>query len=381
MGQTELLLSPLDDVHRKAGAIFTEFAGYDMPLRYGSELDEHQAVRQAAGLFDLSHMGEIFVAGPEAGDAIDYALAGKPSAMEEGRARYNLMLNEQGGIVDDLIVYRLPNENEHPKYLVVANASNRKIVAAKITERASNFAATVQDDSEKYALIAVQGPHAQKILDSTVDFSLVDTTLDEVRYYRCDQAKYKDNSVLIARTGYTGEDGFELVILAEHACEIWYALLEAGKSYGLVPCGLACRDTLRLEAGMPLYGHELREDILPSQAGVGRVVAFSKPNDFVGRTALEQAVEPAQVLVGLTGEGRRAFRAGCTLHMSGTGADSEVVGEVVSGALSPTLGFPIAMAYVNTELAALDTVLDVNIRGKVLPATVVKLPFYSRKER
>ncbi|MER6393265.1 glycine cleavage system aminomethyltransferase GcvT [Streptomyces sp. NPDC059382] len=365
-------LTALDALHRSLGATMTDFAGWDMPLRYASERDEHNAVRTKAGLFDLSHMGEITLTGPEAVKVLDYALVGNISTVGVGRARYTHICQEDGGILDDLIVYRL-GETE---YMVVANASNAQVVLDAITERAAGFDAEVRDDRDAYALIAVQGPESPGILKS-----LTDADLDGLKYYAGLPGTVAGVPALIARTGYTGEDGFELFVSPEHAVELWQALTEAGAGVGLVPAGLSCRDTLRLEAGMPLYGHELTTSLTPFDAGLGRVVKFEKEVDFVGRKALEAAAEraadnPPRKLVGLIAEGRRVPRAGFPVVV-----DGQVVGEVTSGAPSPTLGKPIAMAYVDAAHAAPGTSgVGVDIRGTHEPYEVVALPFYKRQK-
>ncbi|WP_084961525.1 glycine cleavage system aminomethyltransferase GcvT [Thermoactinospora rubra] len=357
--------TPLRDVHESLGATLTDFAGWLMPLRYGSETAEHRAVREAAGLFDLSHMGEIFVTGPQAGQALDYALVGHLSVLATGRARYTMIVNPAGGVVDDLIVYRLADD----EFMVVANASNYRTVALALTNRARGFDAQVDDRSDAYALVAVQGPHAQEILAS-----LTDTDLPNLRYYAGLPGVVAGVEALIARTGYTGEDGFELFVRGEDAVTLWQEISKAGQPYGLVPAGLSARDTLRLEAGMPLYGNELNEETTPFDAGLGRVVKFDKPGDFVGRAALEalRDAPPRRQLVGLVARGRRVPRHGFSVV-----AGDRVVGEVTSGAPSPTLGKPIAMAYVETGA---HEGLAVDIRGSLEPMDVVELPFYRRNK-
>ncbi|MFB7912988.1 glycine cleavage system aminomethyltransferase GcvT [Streptomyces sp. NPDC056061] len=365
----------LDALHRSLGATMTDFAGWDMPLRYGSEREEHQAVRTRAGLFDLSHMGEITVTGPQAADFLDYALVGNIGTVAAGRARYTMICAEDGGILDDLIVYRL-GEAEAPEYMVVANAGNAQIVLDALTARAEGFDAEVRDDRDAYALLAVQGPESPAILASVTD-----ADLDGLKYYAGLPGTVAGIPALIARTGYTGEDGFELFVAPEHAERLWKALTEAGAGHGLVPCGLSCRDTLRLEAGMPLYGHELTTELTPFDAGFGRVVKFEKDGGFVGREALVAAAEraetaPPRKLVGLIAEGRRVPRAGYSVVAGG-----EVVGEVTSGAPSPTLGKPIAIAYVDAAYAAPGTEgVGVDIRGNHEPLEVVSLPFYKRRK-
>jgi aminomethyltransferase len=374
--------SPLDAVHRAAGASFTDFAGWQMPVRYSSDLAEHHAVRERAGLFDLSHMGEIVVVGPDAGAALDAALAGKLSAIVEGQAKYSLLLDPDGGIVDDLVVYRTGDD----RFMVVANASNRDVVAAQLRERTASFDAQVFDESDDVALVALQGPDALSVLQETPGFGVAgpgnddedfDVRVADLKYYRAFAATFDGEPMLVARTGYTGEDGFELYLAPDVAPRLWEALRETGGPR-VVPCGLASRDTLRLEAGMPLYGHELSREVFPAQAGLGRVVALSKEGDFVGRAAIEHGpAEDAPVLVGLTAEGRRAPRAGYEVF-DGDGADASKAGLVTSGALSPTLGHPVAMAFVSPANAEPGTALFVDVRGTRVPATVVDLPFYRR---
>ncbi|MGN7967764.1 glycine cleavage system aminomethyltransferase GcvT [Microbacterium sp. 22296] len=416
--------SPLHDRHEALGASFTDFGGWNMPVRYTSDLAEHRAVREAAGLFDISHMAEFRVEGARAAAFLDYVLAGRLSTMKIGKAKYSLVLAESGGIVDDVIVYRTGDE----RFLVISNAGNRDAVAAafdlaqrtwvpasaevpapvdgpgapasdastgsatdartmEIASAAIDFpdaatevpepvegtgTLTVTDDTDQYALIALQGPEARGILKSTPGVEVTGTALDELGYYAWTEGAFQGAPLFVARTGYTGEDGYELMIPTAQAGALWDAALAAGSDRGLVPCGLAARDTLRLEAGMPLYGHELSRDIVPAQAGLGRVVAVDK-SAFVGKDGLSSGPAGAPVLVGLVSTGRRAGRAGyAVLH------GDDVVGEITSGALSPTLGHPVAMAFVAPAASGLGTELTIDVRGTRIPATVTALPFYRR---
>ncbi|MCD2170282.1 glycine cleavage system protein T [Microbacterium sp. JC 701] len=418
--------SPLNDRHEALGASFTDFGGWNMPVRYTSDLAEHRAVREAAGLFDISHMAEFHVEGDAAAAFLDYVLAGRLSTMKIGKAKYSLVLAESGGIVDDVIVYRLGEQS----FLVISNAGNRDAVAAAfdLAQRtwvpasdasigsatgaggtlatavpasdastgsatgargtlatavpasdASTGSATgargtlaVADVTDDYALIALQGPEARGILSSTPGVEITGTALDELGYYAWTDGTFDGAPLFVARTGYTGEDGYELMIPTAQAADLWDAALAAGADRGLVPCGLAARDTLRLEAGMPLYGHELSRDIVPAQAGLGRVVAVDK-EAFVGKDGLSSGPADAPVLVGLVSEGRRAGRAGyAVLH------GDDTVGEITSGALSPTLGHPVAMAFVAPAASAIGTELSIDVRGTRIPATVTALPFYRR---
>ena len=366
--------------HQKAGASFTDFGGWQMPLRYASELAEHHAVRNAAGLFDLSHMGEVWVTGPDAGAFLDYALAGKLSAVAVGKAKYSLICNADGGIIDDLISYRRGDE----KYLVVPNAGNAATVAALLAQRAAGFDVEVEDVSSETSLIAVQGPNAEAIVLTLVpedQHSLV----TELKYYAAVEVGITVNGtvqdLLLARTGYTGEDGFEIYVPNADAAALWEALLENGQGQGLIPAGLAARDSLRLEAGMPLYGNELSTSGHAYAAGLGPVVSLAKESDFIGKAALAaikaagDGVATGRKLVGLKGLGRRAARGHYPVLKDGA-----VIGEVTSGQPSPTLGYPVAMAYVDVAHAEPGTKLDVDLRGKAERFEVVALPFYKRQK-
>jgi len=371
----------LYDQHKKAGASFTDFGGWQMPLKYESELAEHHAVRKAAGLFDLSHMGEVWVTGPDAAAFLDYALAGKVSAVAVGKAKYSLICNTDGGIIDDLITYRRPSPEEGvDKYLVVPNAGNAAVVARALVERAANFDVTVEDASAETSLIAVQGPISEAILLKLVPAEQ-HALVRELKYYAAVEVEINGQDLLLARTGYTGEDGFEIYVPNEDAAGLWEALLEVGAGHGLIPAGLAARDSLRLEAGMPLYGNELSRHVNAYAAGLGPVVSLAKESDFVGKEALA-AIKAAgvgstigQKLVGLKGTGRRAARAHYPVLKDGT-----LVGEVTSGQPSPTLGYPVAMAYVEVEFAEPGTFLEVDLRGKPERFEVVALPFYKRQK-
>ncbi|MFE8886599.1 glycine cleavage system aminomethyltransferase GcvT [Pseudarthrobacter enclensis] len=370
----------LYEQHKRAGASFTDFGGWQMPLKYSSELAEHHAVRNAAGLFDLSHMGEVWVSGPDAGAFLDYALAGKLSAIAVGKAKYTLICDTDGGIIDDLITYRRADDT----FLVVPNAGNAKVVAEALQERAAKFDVNVEDASADTSLIAVQGPAAEAILLELVpagQHSLV----TELKYYAAVEVGISFGgairNLLVARTGYTGEDGFEIYLGNLEAPALWEALLAAGEGAGLIPAGLACRDSLRLEAGMPLYGNELSRRVNAYAAGLGPVVALSKEGDFVGKEALA-ALKAAgvgstvgQKLVGLKGTGRRAARGHYPVLKDGT-----LIGEVTSGQPSPTLGYPVALAYVDVAFAEVGTVVDVDLRGKPERFEVVALPFYKRQK-
>jgi aminomethyltransferase len=343
------------------------FAGWEMPVQYRGLVEEHNAVRTAAGLFDLSHMGELYVTGPDAAAALDYALVTAPSKLAVGRAHYSMICDEHGGVLDDLIVYRLGDA----RYLVVPNASNTATVEAALLERLGKFDAKLDDASMRTSLVAIQGPRAAEILQP-----FVDVDLGTIKYYSGTQTTACGVPAILARTGYTGEDGFELFVAWNDAVRVWDTLLEAGAKHGLVPAGLGARDTLRLEAGMPLYGQELDRETTPFEAGLGRLVSFAKPGDFVGRAALERAKDNRRkTLVGLKLAGRGIARIGYPVYLP---AAAEACGTVTSGTASPTLGFAIAMGYVPVSEGSSGRELAVGIRDQRAPAQVVPMPFYRR---
>jgi aminomethyltransferase len=359
-------LTPLAEAHRALGARLIEFSGWLMPVQYGSILEEHRTVRERVGLFDLSHMGELYVEGPEAGRALAAALVSDPPSLAVGRAQYSMICVPDGGIIDDLIVYRLGETS----FLVVANAGNAPIVSDTLAERLTGFAAVLDDRSLATGLLAVQGPRAVEVLAP-----LTDVDLTALRYYASAHGTVGGIDALVARTGYTGEDGFEVFVDTRRTPELWEVLLEAVGAHDGLPIGLGARDTLRLEAGMPLYGNELDLDTNPYEAGLGRVVKLTKPGDFVGRAALEKVARdgPQRKLVGLIVEGRGIARHGYPVW-----SGDRRTGVVTSGTQSPTVGVPIAMAYVAPSDAEPGTVVDVEIRDARVPARVVTLPFYRR---
>jgi aminomethyltransferase len=354
--------------HRTLGGRLIDFAGWEMPVQYKGILEEHRAVRERVGLFDLSHMGEVWVSGPGAATGLGAALVSDPSRLAEGRAQYSMICAPDGGIIDDLIVYRIAAE----RFMVVPNASNREVVAAELRERLATHDAALDDASLRTSLVAVQGPRAAELLQP-----LTDVDLASLKYYAIAPGHACGVAANIARTGYTGEDGFELFVNWDDALPVWDTLLSAGERYGISPCGLGARDTLRLEAGMPLYGNELDRATNPFEAGLGRVVKFDKAGDFVGRAALEQvaAEGPKKLLVGLTLSGRQIARHGAPVLMPGQNDES---GVVTSGAPSPTLGMPIAMAYLPPADTTVGTMVEVAIRAARAEAEVVQLPFYKR---
>jgi aminomethyltransferase len=361
----ELQQTALIEIHRRLGARLVPFAGWEMPVQYRGILEEHRAVRERAGLFDLSHMGELFVEGPEAADMLASALVSDPPNLAVGRAHYSMIVAPDGGIIDDLIVYRLAID----RFLVVANASNAAVVSDALAERMGTFRAVLDDRSLATSLVAVQGPAAATILQP-----LTDVDLSGLRYYAIGEGTVAGIRALVARTGYTGEDGFEVFVEWARGPEAWQALEDAGRQHGLQPAGLGARDTLRLEAGMPLYGNELDRETTPFEAGLGRVVKLEKDTDFVGREALARAKDnPRKRLVGLRVTGR-----GIARHDHPLWVGDRRTGVVTSGTQSPTLGYPIAMGYVAPGDAEPGTILDVEIRDARVGAEVVPLPFYRR---
>ncbi|MDK8305792.1 glycine cleavage system aminomethyltransferase GcvT [Corynebacterium imitans] len=353
--------TPLHATHEKLGASFTDFGGWEMPLKYGSELEEHRAVRSAVGIFDLSHMGEISVQGLDAAAFLDYALISNFSVLKDGKAKYSMIVAEDGGIIDDLITYRF-SENH---FLVVPNAANTAAVWAAFEARKGDFNVQLTNNSEAFGLVAVQGPGSLAALQP-----LLSDDASALSYYSGSWMTLDGTEVFVARTGYTGEDGFELFCTREDAQKVWDAVIDCG-----TPCGLASRDSLRLEASMPLYGNELSTEITPVEAGMGRAFA-KKEADFVGKEALVGR-ESEVVIAGLTSEQRRAARSGAEIYLPGS---EDRIGVVTSGQPSPTLGYPVALAHLAPEHAEVGTDVEIDIRGRRYPFTIVDTPFYSRKD-
>ena len=358
--------TPLHAAHEALGARLVPFAGYEMPVQYASIIEEHRTVRSAVGLFDLSHMGELLVGGAEALAFARYAVVSDPGALEPGQAQYSMLCAKDGGIIDDLIVYRTDEG-----YLIVCNAANHDAVVAHLGElrERGDFDATVEDRSDRTALIAPQGPRAADLLAQLTDLDLA-----SLGYYRSLSGTVAGIECLVARTGYTGEDGFELFCDARRAPALWDALLAAGASLGIRPCGLGSRDTLRLEAGMPLYGNELDRTVNPFEANLGRVVKLEK-GEFVGRAALASVQQsgPRRKLVGLVMRDNAIARHGYPVLVEGQEA-----GVVTSGTASPTLDQRIAMAYLPAQAAAVGEEVEVVVRDRPYRAEQVKLPFYKR---
>lgn len=371
-----LLKTPLNDWHIEHGGRMVDFAGWSMPVQYESIVDEHVATRTAATVFDVSHMGRLRIEGVDAGRFLDGLLTRRVDDLAPGRVRYSLVTNPQGGILDDILAYRIATPSGRQHYMLVVNASNREKIVDWLQSQLAEFLkqggdVEIFDRTRQTAMIAVQGPAARKVVNK-----LVNTDLDRMGYYHAAVVQQFGRPCIISRTGYTGEDGFELIVRSDEAVDVMNNVFRAGRDYGIRPAGLGSRDTLRLEAAMPLYGHELSESINPLQAGLGFAVNLTNRN-FVGREAIMQAKENGSLpkRVGLEVEGRRAAR-----EHYGVFSDEGQVGEVTSGAFTPTLQKAIAMAYVRPELAKPGTELEVDIRGRRQPARVVKMPFYIRKK-
>lgn len=370
--QTPLSRTPLADWHQAHGGRMVDFAGWSMPVQYGSIVEEHNATRTAVGLFDVSHMGRLTVTGDGAAAWLDGLMTRRVADLRAGRVRYSLVCEPGGGVLDDVLVTRLDED----RFNIVVNASNRAKILDWFADHPPEGRVDLQDHTEATAMIAVQGPKAVDLVADLTD-PAAPPDVKTIGYYRASESEVRVAGVLcsVSRTGYTGEDGFELVAPAETAPELWQALVDAGGR----ACGLASRDTLRLEAGMPLYGHELTEVLNPMHAGLGFAVDFENndgsPRDFVGGPALTLAREDGTLArrVGLKVEGKRPPREEYRVLV-----DGRPCGVVSSGTHSPTLRAPIAMAYVEPELAKDGTPLAVDIRGTETPATVVPLPFYKR---
>lgn len=368
MSEQELKRTPIYETHKALGARMVDFGGWEMPVQYSGILEEHRAVRTASGLFDVSHMGEFEFRGPGAHDLLQYLTANDVSNLEVGRAQYSMLLNERGGTIDDIIVYRLGDT----EYLMVVNAGNIDKDWRHVRTVAEQFSGvTVTNRSDDYALFALQGPNAAKILGL-----LTDDPVTELPYYGVMPASVGGLDTIVARTGYTGEDGFEIFVDADMAVALWETLLAEGEMHDLLPAGLGARDTLRLEASMPLYGHELDEDTSPIEAGLGYFVA--REGSYIGSEAIrrQRADGVKKKLAMLEMVDRGIPRQGYEVQV-----DGRIVGHVTSGSYAPFLEKNIAMAYVTPDVAQVGREVAVVIRGRPSQARIVKRPFYKRADR
>nr|WP_263327782.1 glycine cleavage system aminomethyltransferase GcvT [Neobacillus sp. Marseille-Q6967] len=366
--ETALKRTPLFETYKKYGAKVIDFGGWELPVQFSSILEEHEAVRKEAGLFDVSHMGEVFVEGKDAESYINFLVTNDVTKLSTNQAQYTAMCYPDGGTVDDLLVYKLENE----KYLLVINASNIDKDFEWMKQHVKGDV-TLQNISNETAQLAIQGPKAEGILQK-----LTETNLSEIGSFKFAQHVNISgiSDVIVSRTGYTGEDGFELYLAANKAEELWEKLLEAGSEDGLKPCGLGARDTLRLEARLALYGQELLSDISPLEAGIGFAVKTNKENDFIGKEALLEQKQAGlkRKLVGIEVTGRGIPRHGYKI----VSESGEGIGVVTSGTQSPSLKKSIGLALIAAEYSEVGTPLKVEIRNKQIDAVVIKTPFYKK---
>jgi aminomethyltransferase len=363
--------TPLNQVHIDSGARMVDFGGWHMPVQYSGLTQEHTAVRTKAGLFDVSHMGEVTVEGEGAEEFLNYLVTNNVSKLTDGQAQYSLMCYENGGVVDDLLVYKRATA----KYLLCINAGNIDKDWEWIQKTAARFPkAKCRNVSNEFSQIALQGPLSQQILSRLTDYDLA-----SIKYYHFAETDVAGKPVILSRTGYTGEDGFELYAKAADGPFLWAQLMEAGAPLGLIPAGLGARDTLRTEAKMPLYGHEIDQNSNPLEAGLGWVIKLDKAGDFSGKAAIQKmkAAGLARSLVGIKVLDKAIARQGYEIYDND---QKSVVGTVTSGTPSPTLGYPIAIGYVKKELSAPGTRLAVKVRDRFFPAEVVPTPFYKREK-
>lgn len=368
MSVENLKRTPLNDVHRSSGGKMVDFGGWDMPVQYeAGVIAEHLATRERAGLFDVSHMGEIWVDGPDAIAFVNHLTTNDVSNLDDGQAHYSALTNENGGVVDDLLVHRFSED----KLLLVVNAATTEKDWAWIEPKASGFDVKLRQASDDYCQIAIQGPKAASILQT-----MTDTELSSIKYYHFTTGKVDGVDSIIARTGYTGEDGFEVYAEPSKAVQLWNKMLDAGASDGILPCGLAARNTLRLEAAMSLYGHELSDTISPLEANLGWICKLGK-GDFIGRDPMQKLKDEGlkRRLVGFEMVDKGIARDGFEVYIG-----DERVGEVTSGSPAPFLKKNIGLAFVPVEFAKTGQEITIDVRGKKLAAVVVPTPFYKRQK-
>ncbi len=357
------LKTPLYEAHVKAGGKIVPFGGYLLPVQYSGVIDEHMAVRTKAGLFDVSHMGEVMCTGKDALANLQMILTNDFTNMVDGQARYSIMCNENGGTVDDLIVYKYKEDC----YFIVVNAANKDKDYQWMLDHQFGEV-KFEDISDSVAQLALQGPKAMEILRKLT----TEENIPEKYYHAVFNAEVAGMKCIVSKTGYTGEDGVEIYLASEEAEKMWDTLLEAGKEEGLIPCGLGARDTLRLEAAMPLYGHEMDDEVTPLETGLKFAVKMKK-DDFIGKKALEEKGEITRKRVGLKVTGRGIVREHAEVY-----ADDQLIGMTTSGTHCPFLGYPIAMALLNVDHTEIGTKVNVSVRGRKIEAEIVALPFYKR---
>ena len=359
------LKTPLYDAHVKAGGKIVPFAGYLLPVQYGTGvITEHMTVREKAGLFDVSHMGEVLCQGKDAHANLQKLLTNDFTNMVDGQARYSPMCNENGGTVDDLIVYKRGDND----YFIVVNAANKDKDYQWMLDHQFGEV-TFTDASSEYGQIALQGPKAMEILKKLT----AEENIPKKYYHAVFDTEVAGIPCIISKTGYTGEDGVELYLASENAEKMWDALLEAGKDEGLIPCGLGARDTLRMEAAMPLYGHEMDDEISPLETGLKFAVKMGKEEDFIGKKAMEERGEPKITRIGLKVTGRGIIREHQDIYVG-----DKKIGHTTSGTHCPFLGYPIAMALVDAGSVEIGNKVEVDVRGRKVEAEVIALPFYKR---
>jgi aminomethyltransferase len=362
MENTEMKLTALNHVHRALGAKMVPFAGYDMPVLYKNLIQEHHAVRNAVGVFDVSHMGEVFITGDKAFDLVQYMTSNDVSALSDGRVQYSCMPNDQGGIVDDLLVYRFAAD----RYFLVINASNIEKYLAWMHKQNEKFGATIENKSDDYSLLAIQGPKAINALQK-----LTEVNLSDIPYYHFTEGVLAGMNMIISNTGYTGAGGFELYVKNNEVEALWNAVMDAGAEFNIEPCGLGARDTLRLEKGFCLYGNDINDETSPIEAGLGWITKFNNPFHMSEHHLEIKNNKPTKKLVGFELIDRGIPRQ----HYPICSADGTVIGEVTSGTMSPTLNKAIGMGYVSSENSAAGSEIYIEVRGKLLKAQVVKIPF------
>jgi len=353
------------DIHKKLGAKLIDFAGYLMPVQYSSIINEHKAVRNSVGVFDVSHMGEVTIKGERALDFVQHITINDASKLSNGRVQYSAMCYEDGGIVDDLLVYQI----DHDEYFLVINASNIQKDIDWMNKN-NSFGVEIINESDEYSLLAIQGPNSKKALQESCNINL------DLEYYTYSFVNCSGIKMLISRTGYTGELGYEVYFKSdqEHAEKFWKTLFDKGKKYQIEPAGLGARDSLRLEMGFSLYGNDIDQTTNPLEAGLGWITKVNKEN-FIGKNAIQKIKSDGikRKLVALVSNERVLPRHGYEISQNG-----EVVGVITSGSLSPILGHPIALGYVENEFIDTDTRLNVKVRGKEIPVTIVNLPFIKK---
>ena len=351
----------LYDKHVALGALVSPFGGFDMPIQYTNIVDEHNAVRQACGVFDVSHMGEVLVTGAESEKFVNYIFTNEIAGAPDGKIFYGMMCHPTGGVVDDLLVYKMDEQ----RLFLVINASNIDKDVAWIMENAKNFDVVVENQSEKYGEVAVQGPKTEEIVERVLGIHCSDLT-----FYTCKEIEYNGETVIVSRTGYTGEDGFEIYGSHTFTNEVWDKLLASGE---VKPCGLGCRDTLRFEVGLPLYGDELADDITPLEAGLGMFVKLEK--DFIGKEAIvkQKAEGLKRKIVGIELKDKAIPRHGYDVEV-----DGKVIGVVTTGYNSISTGKSVCMAMLDIDYTKMDTEVAVRIRKKVFPGVVTKKRFYDK---